>query len=220
MPTFETPAPITAHLDIPARRVQFIAADRTDTVVEVLPADAGKGRDVKAAEQTTVEYADGVLRIQTPAKNQLFGASGSVEVTVQLPAGSEVRAKGAGIEFRGVGRLGDVSFESAHGPIKLDEAAGVRIATAAGDVTIGRLTGPAEITTTKGDIDVTEAVRGSVVLSTQVGDVSVGAAPGVSASLDAGATLGRITNDLKNDGTAGLNIRATTVKGDIVARSL
>ena len=66
MQKFDTPAPISAVLDIPAGRIQFIAADRADTTVEVLPADASKSRDVKAAEQTTVAYADGVLRIDGP----------------------------------------------------------------------------------------------------------------------------------------------------------
>ena len=38
MQKFDTPAPISAVLDIPAGRVTFIAADRADTTVEVLPA--------------------------------------------------------------------------------------------------------------------------------------------------------------------------------------
>jgi hypothetical protein len=222
MNTFNTPAPISAVLNLPAGRVQLIAADRADTTVEVRPADPAKPRDVKVAEQTTVAYADGVLRISTPKpKSQLVGPSGSVEVTVQLPAGSRVEAKAAGAEFRGVGRFGDVTFEGALGAIKVDEAASVRVTTQAGDVTIGRLTGPAEISTAKGDIRITEAVRGTVVLSTQAGDVSVGAAAGVSASLDAGTSHGRINNALKNsDGTAELTIHATTAHGDIDARSL
>jgi hypothetical protein len=157
MQKFETPAPISAVLDIPAGRIRFVAADRADTTVEVLPADASKGRGVKAGEQTKVEYGDGVLRIETSAKNQYLGPSGSIEVTVQLPAGSRVEAK---------------------------------------------------------------AVRGTVVLRTQSGDISVGAAAGVSAALDAGTGYGRISNALKNDGTAGLDIHATTSHGDIAARSL
>ena len=128
MNKFVTPAPIAAVLDTPTGRVRFIAADRADTVVEVLPADASKGRDVKVAEQTTVDYGDGVLWIGTPAaKNQFFGPSGSIEVTVQLPAGSRVEAKAGGAEFRGVGRFGDVAFEGAYGSIKLDEAASARL---------------------------------------------------------------------------------------------
>jgi DUF4097 and DUF4098 domain-containing protein YvlB len=220
MQKFDTPAPISAVLDIPAGRVRFIAADRADTAVEVLPADASKGRDVKVAEQTTVEYGDGVLRIEASAKNQVLGPSGSIEVTVQLPAGSRVEAKAASAELRAVGRFGDVAFEGAHGAIKLDEAASVRLTTVAGDVSVGRLNGPAEISTGKGDIRIAEAVRGTVVLRTQAGDVSVGAAHGVSASLDARTTYGRIHNALKNEGAADLNIHATTAYGDIVARSL
>ncbi|MCG5437352.1 DUF4097 family beta strand repeat-containing protein [Micromonospora foliorum] len=221
MQQFDSPTPITAVLDIPAGRVRFIAADRADTVVEVLPADATNGRDVKVAEQTTVDYRDGVLRIETSAKNQPFGSSGSVEVTVQLPAGSRIQAKAASAELRAVGRFGDVSFDGAQGHIKLDEVASVRLTTSAGDVSIGRLNGPAEIKTQKGDIRITEAVRGAVVLRTDAGEVTVGAAHGVSASLDAGTSYGRIHNSLRNtDGTADLTIHATTAYGDITARSL
>ncbi|WP_141579181.1 DUF4097 family beta strand repeat-containing protein [Actinomadura sp. WMMA1423] len=220
MQTFDTPAPISAVLDVPAGRVQFIAAERADTAVEVLPADAAKGRDVKAAEQTKVEYGDGVLRIGAPAKNQYLGPGGSVEVTVKLPAGSRVEARAACAELRTVGRLGDVAFEGAYGSIKLDEAASVRLTASDGDVEVGRLGGPAEISTARGDIRIAEALRGKVVLRTQSGDISVGAAAGVSASLDAGTGHGRITNALKNDGGAGLDVHATTSHGDIAARSL
>ncbi|MFE5097631.1 DUF4097 family beta strand repeat-containing protein [Streptomyces sp. NPDC056638] len=222
MQKFDTPTPVSAVLDIPAGRIRFIAADRADTAVEVLPADTSNGRDVKAAEQTEVEYSDGVLRITaSPAKNRILGASGSIEVTVQLPVGSRIEAKAASAEFRGVGRLGDVAFEGAQGSVKVDETASARLTLLAGDVSVGRLGGPAEISTKKGDIHVAEAVRGTVELRTESGEISVGAAHGVSASLDAGTTYGRIHNALKNtEGAAGLNIHATTAYGDITARSL
>jgi hypothetical protein len=221
MQKFDTPAPISAVLDFPAGRIQFVAADRADTTVEVRPANPSKSRDAKAAEQTTVAYADGVLQItaSTPG-SQLFGPSGSVEVTVQLPAGSRIEAKTASAELRGVGRLGDVAFEGAYRQIKIDEAASVRLTAIDGDVEVGRLNGPAEISTARGDIRIAEAVRGTVVLRTQSGDITVGAAPGVSAALDASTAHGRISNALKNDGTTELDIRATTSDGDITARSL
>jgi DUF4097 and DUF4098 domain-containing protein YvlB len=220
MQKFDTPAPISAVLDIPAGRIQFIAAERTDTRVEVLPADPSNGRDVKAAERTVVEYGDGVLRIECSAKNRIVGGIGSLEVTVQLPVGSRVEAKAASADFRGVGRLGEVVFEGAHGSVKVDETAGARLTLVDGDVEVGRLGGSAEIGTQKGDIRVVEATGGSVTLRTEAGDVSIGAARGVSASLDAGTTLGRIRNTLRNaDGTAELDIHATTTQGDIDAHS-
>src|SRR5262249_15805459 len=99
--------------------------------------------------------------------------------------------------------------------------ASARLTAVAGDVSVGRLGGPAEIRTSKGDIRIAEAVRGTVVLRTDAGEVEVAAAAGVSACLDAGAPHGRIPNSPKNtEGAAQLTIHATTAVGDIVARSL
>ncbi|MEU5280180.1 DUF4097 family beta strand repeat-containing protein [Streptomyces asoensis] len=222
MQKFDTPAAVLAVLAIPAGRIRVIAADRSDTTVEVLPADASKGRDVKAAEQITVEYGDGVLRVAAaPAKNRILGGSGSVEVTVQLPAGSRVEARADAAEFRGVGRLGDVVVEGGSGSVKLDEADSARLTGLDADITVGRLNGTGEISTQKGSVDIAEAVRGALTLTTRLGDITVGAARGVSASLDAGTGLGRVDNALRNaDATPGLTIRATTTQGDITARSL
>ncbi|MET9389954.1 DUF4097 family beta strand repeat-containing protein [Streptomyces sp. NPDC006624] len=223
MQKFDTPAAVTAVLEIPAGHIRLIAADRADTTVEVLPADASKSRDVRAAEQVTVAYADGVLRIEAPeAAHRVLGHPGAVEVTVQLPAGSRVEAKAAAAELRGVGRLGDVTYEGAQATVKLDETADARVALSAGDVSVGRLGGAAEISTQKGDISVAEAVRGTVTLRTEHGGITVGAARGVSASLDAGTSYGRIHNSLRNadGGAAALTIHATTSYGDITARSL
>ncbi|GFH36715.1 DUF4097 family beta strand repeat-containing protein [Streptomyces pacificus] len=222
MQKFATPTPITTVLNIPAGHIRFIATDRTDTTVEVLPADPAKSRDVKALGRIAVGYGEGVLRIEAPeAANRTLGHFGSVEVTVQLPAGSRIEAKTAAAEFRGVGRFGDVSFEGGYRSVKLDEASGARLTAHHGDITVGRLGGPAEVTTQKGDIRITEAVRGAATLRTRHGDITVGAARGVSACLDAGTGYGRIRNSLANaGGTPALTIRATTGHGDITARSL
>ncbi|WP_329278961.1 DUF4097 family beta strand repeat-containing protein [Streptomyces sp. NBC_00691] len=223
MQKFATTAAITTVLDIPAGRIQLIAADRADATVDIRPANAAKGNDVKAAEEVGVEFADGVLRITAaPAKNKILGDSGSVEVTVQLPSGSRVEAKTAAAEIRGVGRLGDVTVEGAQGTVRLDETEGARLSLLAGDITVGRLGGPAEISTQQGDLRVEEATRGTVVLRTESGAIEVGAAHGVSATLNAGTAYGRVHNALTNtDGAAaGLNIHATTSYGDITARSL
>ncbi|MFF9341422.1 MULTISPECIES: DUF4097 family beta strand repeat-containing protein [unclassified Streptomyces] len=222
MQTFATTAPIAARIAVPAGHIRLIAADRADTTVDIRPANPSKNRDVKAAEATTATYADGVLHITAPeAGNQLFGASGTVEITVQLPAGSSVDAKAAAGELRGVGRLGDVAFEAAQGPVKLDEAASARLTLQDGDITIGRLDGSAELTTARGDLSVAEAAAGTVVLTTQSGSITVGAARGTSATLDAGTAYGRVVNALRNaEGKgAGLALRATTSHGDITARS-
>jgi hypothetical protein len=221
MQTFATPAPVRVVLDIPAGRVTLVAADRADTTVEVHPADPGKGRDVKAAEQATVTHKDGVVWINAAAPhNQLLGASGSLDVTVHLPAGSGVEARTATTELHGVGRLGEVAYEGAYRQIKIEEAASLHLTAVDGDVEVGRVGGPAKVTTARGDITVAEAVSGTVELRTASGSITVGVAAGVSASLDADTTHGRVANSLKNDGTTAVEIHATTSNGDITARSL
>ncbi|MEU8241240.1 DUF4097 family beta strand repeat-containing protein [Actinoplanes missouriensis] len=221
MHTFDTTAPITAVLDIPAGHIRFVATDRTDTTVEIAPADPGKSRDVKAAQETTIGYDDGVLRIEnTAARDRILGGAGYVELTVHLPAGSRLAVKAADARFASEGRLADVTVEAAQATVGIAEASSARVTVAAGDVTVGRLTGSAEISASKGDIRITEATGGTVVLSTQAGAITVGAARGVSAALDAGTSYGRITNSLRNDGSTELAIKATTAYGDIVARSL
>ncbi len=223
MHSFNTPAPVAVVLDIPAGHIRFIASDRADATVEILPLDSSKSRDVKAAERVEVAYADGVLRIETPAAtNRMLGNSGFVEMTVQLPAGSRVEGKAASAELRSVGRLGDVTFEGAQGSVKLDETASAQLTLQGGDITVGRLGGPARLTTQKGDLLIAEAVRGLVTLRTEHGGISVGTSPGVSATLDARTAYGRIHNTLNN--TAGadadVTIEATTAYGDITASSI
>ncbi|MFD3698863.1 DUF4097 family beta strand repeat-containing protein [Streptomyces sp. NPDC058646] len=223
MQKFATPAAVSVVLDVPAGLVRFIAGDRADTTVGVLPVDASNDRDVKAAEQIEVVFGDGVLRIaaQEPS-SRILGSRGAVEVTVQLPAGSRVEAKAAGAELSSVGRLGDVAFEGAHGTVTLEETASARLSLLAGDISIGRLGGRAEISTQKGDLHVTEARRGTLTLRTEHGEISVGVTRGVSASLDAATHHGRIHNALQNTQGAApdLDIHATTAHGDITARSL
>lgn len=222
MQKFDTPVPVIAALDIPAGRIQLIAAHRSDTTVEVLPANPGRSRDVKAAQEIEVTFRDGVLRIQAPEPaNRFFGHSGSIEVTVQLPAGSHVEAKAASAELRGVGRLGGVTFEGQQATVKLDETARAQLTVMDGDITVGRLGGPAELVTQRGNLTVTEAMSGDVTLHTRLGDITVDAARGVSAALDAGTGKGRVHNALRNsDGNPALTIHATTDMGDITARSL
>jgi len=222
MQTFQTPSPVTVVLDIPAGQIRLVATERADTTVEVLPSEASKRRDVKAAEQTTVEFADGVLRIATADPNKVLGSSGSLDVTIALPAGSRIEGKAGAAELSSSGRLGTVSFDGAYRTVELDEIAGGTIRMHMGDLSIAKLTGSAHLRNGKGDITVAEAVTGSVELRTDAGNLTIAAAHGVSGTLDAGTAYGRVTNAMRNSegAGAGLAVKATTSDGDITATSL
>lgn len=221
MQKFDTPAPISAVLDIPAGRVQFIAADRADTTVEVLPANPPRAATPKPPSRppSSTPTASCGSRPRPPVTSS-SAPPDPWRSRSSCPPTPESRSGPPAAELRGVGRLGDAAFDGAFRQIKIDEAASVRLTAIDGDVEVGRLGGPAEISTTKGDIRIAEAVRGTVVLRTQSGDISVVAAAGVSAALVADTGYGRVSNTLKNDGTAELDIRATTSHGDINARSI
>ena len=66
MPTFDTPEPISATIDLAVGDVRISAGDRGTTVVDVRPSDASNEEDVKAAEQTRVEYANEQLLVKAP----------------------------------------------------------------------------------------------------------------------------------------------------------
>jgi hypothetical protein len=78
MPSFETPEPISATLEISMGDVRVVATDRADTVVEVRPTDLTDASDVKAAERTQVEFTNGTLLVKGPRyRGMLFGKGGS-----------------------------------------------------------------------------------------------------------------------------------------------
>jgi hypothetical protein len=61
MPTFATPGPITAAVQVAGAQVRVTASDRTDTVVLVEPINEASPSDVKVASKTEVDFAGGQL---------------------------------------------------------------------------------------------------------------------------------------------------------------
>ena len=114
MPTFDTPEPIVVTIDISVANVRFVASERTDTVVEVRPTNENEPSDVKAAEQVRVEYSGGTLLIKgkNPRPFDFSSKSWSVDLTVELPEGSQVQADASVGDFQSTGRLGECRFKS------------------------------------------------------------------------------------------------------------
>jgi DUF4097 and DUF4098 domain-containing protein YvlB len=176
MPAFDTPGPITATTHVYAGSIRFTAADRLDTVVEVRPRDPKRGQDAKAADQTEVTCAGGVLTVRTPGAN-LVGRSGTVDVTVELPAGSRVELSGSWTQVFGEGRLGEVVVKTSSGDVRLDTTGPLQLAASHGSITVDRVDGAAEITTSSGSVRV-GTVAGSAVLKNSHGTTTVGTATG------------------------------------------
>ncbi|MEU9338750.1 DUF4097 family beta strand repeat-containing protein [Streptomyces sp. NPDC048290] len=176
MPSFATPAAISVTAHVEAGSVRFTATDRADTVVDVTPRDPKKELDVRVAEQTEVTYAGGVLTLRTP-KSGLFGRTGVVDVSVELPSGSAVELTGAWTQVLGEGRLGEVQVKTSSGDVRLDTTGPLRLTASHGSIAVDHVEGGAEIGTSSGSLRV-GTVDGPAVLSNSHGTTTIGAVTG------------------------------------------
>ncbi|GHA42197.1 hypothetical protein GCM10010372_47750 [Streptomyces tauricus] len=177
MPSFDTPEPIAVAFRVDAGTVRLIASERSDTVVDVLARDPEKNADIKAVDQTRVTYAGGTLTVAAPKTRYPLGRTGSVDVVVELPAGSRVEVDGSWTEVRGEGRLGEVRVKTSSGDVHLDVTGPLQLTASHGSVTVGHVQGLAEITTSSGSLRV-GTVDGNAVLKNSHGATTVGAVVG------------------------------------------
>jgi hypothetical protein len=181
MPTFDTPAPIRATVELHVGDARITATDRADTTVEVRPSNPAAEADVRAAEQTRVEFADGHLLVKTPKPRMSligpFGRAGSVDIEIALPTGSQLRGEAAVAAFHGTGTLGETAIKTATGDVHLEHTGPLRVNTASGAVIVESVAGDARATTASGVIQLGR-VGGSVVLKNSNGDSRVGSAGG------------------------------------------
>ncbi|MCX4786252.1 MULTISPECIES: DUF4097 family beta strand repeat-containing protein [unclassified Streptomyces] len=176
MPSFDTPEPISVTAHVGAGSIRFSAGDRPDTIVEVRPRDPKRDKDVRAAEQTEVTYASGVLAVRT-RERRMVGPSGLVDVTVELPTGSRIEMTGSWAQVLGEGRLGEVRVKTSGGDIRLDTTGPLQLTASHGSITVDRVEGVAEIATSSGSLRVGH-VDGPAVLKNSHGTTTVGAATG------------------------------------------
>src|SRR5262245_5466743 len=138
MPTFDTNQPIVVSIEMSQGAVRVIAGDRTDTVVAVSPSDRDRKDDVDAAARTTVDLTNGTLTIKQPKPGGIaapvigWKRRGSVDVTVELPERSSVRADIGVADVRCDGLLGDVDVKTGAGDVRLDRTAALLVRTGVG----------------------------------------------------------------------------------------
>lgn len=132
---------------------------------------------MRAAEQTEVTYASGVLTVRTPKQRYLLGRTGTVDVTVELPTGSRIDMTGAWAQVLGEGRLGEVRVKTSSGDVRLDTTGPLQLTASHGSITVDRIEGMAEITTSSGSLRV-GTVDGPAVLKNSHGTTTVGTATG------------------------------------------
>jgi hypothetical protein len=208
MPSYDTPQPILVNLEPVIGNVRVIASDRTDTVVDVAPSDLSDASDVKAAEQTRVEFSGGTLSVTGPKQRPLdfSNKTRSIEVTVELPSGSRVRGSTGLGDLHSTGRLVECRYKSSAGHLQVDHAGELDLHTAAGNVVVARVTGNADVSTSSGRMHV-GAIGGTGVVKNSNGPTTIGSAGG---SLRVRSANGDITVEQAEDG-----VDARTANGSV-----
>lgn len=187
MPKFATPEPIAATVDLVAGDVRFVAGERTETVVTIVPRDPSKTHDVNAAEQTRVDFTDGKLTVKAPKPLHMYfgGRTGTIDVTVELPSGSAVRAHTYDGDLRCEGEVGDCWLKTSNGDLSVHRAAAIHLSTTNGDLVVDRVGGDANVTGS-GEVRIQEIagqatvknLNGSSWIGIVAGDVSFNSAHG------------------------------------------
>ena len=203
MPTFATPEPIAATVEVAGAQVRVTASDRTDTVVLVEPVDEANRSHVKVADKTKVDFADGQLSVKTTTPGD---KSGSVSITIGLPAGSSLAAYLSHSSVQVDGLLGQCELHLASGQVRLDRIDALQASIASGEVAIGHIAGRASIDGGTFAMPIGE-VSGAVGLSSSGGQAWIGHA---LAGLDLSSGSGDFDID-RADGS----IAATTGSGAI-----
>ncbi|MFC8922540.1 DUF4097 domain-containing protein [Cellulosimicrobium sp. NPDC057127] len=202
MPSFPAPAPVPVVVDVPFGNLHVVAGDRDDVVVTVLPTDPSSSGSVRAAKDVRVERDGDTVTITYPGSWKQFVlpfASGTANVTVELPTGSDVRGKTGSLLAEG--RLGTVDLTLSAGDARVDEADRLDLKASAGSVVVGRAAGTANVRASAGSVRITE-------LS---GDATVKASNGTT-------TVGSVTGTLTVAGAHG-DIAVGRVGGTVTARS-
>lgn len=176
MPIFDTPEPITVTVELSVGELRLVASERTDTAVDIRPSNSARKGDVAAAQQTRVEYTDGRLLIKAPKGWRHYAPLGgreSIDIEIELPAGSQLRGDAAVAALRATGRLGECHFKISAGSIDIGDTGPLQLRTSSGDITVGRVDGDAEVTTSSGALRV-DRIDGSAVVKNSNGNTRIG----------------------------------------------
>jgi len=224
MPAYESLAPIDADIVVSAGHVEMVASDRADTTVEVTPTHPGRSGDIALARQATVTFEDNRLRVRVPGRLKMLGPGrDSVDVRIELPAGSRAGIEAGYGSVRVTGelgttrivakygnvsaeRVGDLALVSPYGEVDVAEVGGeLDVKVAHGHVRIGRIAGPARLRgahgtltlgTTESEVDV--ATSGPLTIERSLADVTAQTAYGAIRVLAAEGGILRLESTYKD----------------------
>lgn len=176
MPTYPTPAPIDLAINLQVGAVEVVAGDRADTVVTVSPTNPTRAVDHRGMQATKVDFDGRRVTVIGPRPRLSWigpGPFDSVDVVVELPAGSRFTAEVAVGSVRTTGRLGATRIKASTGAADIDATGDLWLRAGHGNATVGTADGGIEITADHGQIRV-GTVTGDAILKASHGSVLLG----------------------------------------------
>jgi DUF4097 and DUF4098 domain-containing protein YvlB len=188
------------------------------------------GSDVERVEVTG---DPGHVVVQVVSRqNRLWGANGSADLVVHVPARSAVTATLVSAGFKVGGLLGDLHLQSVSGDVKgevggnlqagsvsgdihLDakSAKSLTVKTVSGDITLTGGSGESDVTTVSGTIKLQEGTQTRAHFKSVSGDVSATLGMSADAQVDAQSVSGDITLRFPDIPTADFDVQ--TISGEI-----
>lgn len=169
------------------------------------------------------QFKTGIGAIQLGEVATLKARAGVGDVIVEHVTGdADVTTASGEVRLRAVD--GGAVIKNSNGDSWVGTVAGdLRVRAANGNVDIEAAQSSVVAKSANGDVRLGQAIRGSIVLETSLGDVELGIPGGTSAYLDVRAVAGRVHNGLEatdapSPSSERVDVRARTSAGDIVIR--
>lgn len=196
MPTFDTPQPVQLEISSGMGYLEVTATDRKDTVVEVLPRNPNRSGDVSLASDTTVQFANGTLKVLVPKRMAILGPGDSVDVKVACPTGSRLALDVAYGSIRARGVFGASVIKNAYGSIDIEQTGNLRLTAPYGDTQVEKVDGDLDLIAGHGRLRIDE-VSGDARIKGSHGELDFGDIAGsIDARTSAGITVEKVGGDV------------------------
>jgi DUF4097 and DUF4098 domain-containing protein YvlB len=225
--TFNTPAPITVVLDLYVADVRIEASDRADTAVHVRPSDPDKAADVKAAENTRVEYDEATRTLSVVSRkprNRFVNFSSkrpeSIDLLIETPTDSDVRGEAEIGDFQSAGVLGVVQLKTDVGAVHLAQTGPANLRSGVGEISVEEISGAGQVNCGSGVVRL-GAVDGTADVTNGNGKVRVGVVTGAAnvKSANGSVYVDRALSDITASASNGEVQIREVVRGKVTATS-
>ena len=205
--TFETPGHLALEVRVPSGSIQVRAEERTTTTLRT----SGE-RDPEDFRISFEEHGDGHRLIveYRGKRGRLLSFGEDIEVTVDVPVGTDVSCQTGSADIEVEGPVGALSAKTGSGDVRFAEALGdVAMKSGSGDLKGSRVGGDLTAHTASGDVGV-GSVGGGVVARTASGDLSLD-------EVDGSVQAGSVSGDVEIRSLLSGTVRLQSVSGDVDA---